>query len=313
MKIKLGYACITTTLDDVTTSRTLTYTHFKKLGIKRGIDKIKQLTKENLNDLEKIINYNIKNEIYFYRMSSNIFPLADIPEVNIDLLKYFKNELKKIGNLINNSNMRVDMHLDHFYVLNSVNENVVSSTISILEFYKNIFNYMGIDGKIVMHVGSKTLGKKEGLKRFETNFSKLNDDIKQLIILENDDKVYNIKNVLTLSKRLSIPVVLDYHHFLCNKTNEKIEDYIEKIFNTWGSDIPKIHFSSPLNKKQFRSHHDYINIKTFLIFLEKIKFINRDFDIMVEAKAKDEAIFRLIRQLKYETDYKFTKNTIFLL
>lgn len=313
MQIRLGYACITTTLDNVTTSRTLTYTHFKKLGLKRGVEKIKQLTKENLNDLKKIIYYNIKNEIYFYRMSSSLFPLVGISEINIDLLDYFKKELQEIGNLIKKHNMRVDMHVDHFYVLNSVREDVVTSTINILNFYKNIFKCMGIKGRLVMHVGSKTLGKRNGLKRFEDNFYKLNDDVKKLIIIENDDKVYNIKNVLSLSKKLSIPVVLDYHHFLCNKTNEKIEDYIEKIFCTWGSDIPKIHFSSPLNKKNFRSHHDYIDIKNFLSFLAKVKFINCDFDIMIEAKAKDEAVFKLIRQLKYETDYKFIKNTIFLL
>ena len=31
---------------------------------------------------------------------------------------------------------------------------------------------------------------------------------------------------------------------------------------------------------------------------------------MIEAKKKDEALFRLIRELKYKTDYKIEKNTI---
>ena len=33
--------------------------------------------------------------------------------------------------------------------------------------------------------------------------------------------------------------------------------------------------------------------------------INTSFDIMIEAKTKDEALFKLIRQLKYKTNYKF--------
>ena len=33
---------------------------------------------------------------------------------------------------------------------------------------------------------------------------------------------------------------------------------------------------------------------------------------MLEAKAKDEAVFRLIRQLKYKTNYKFIDDTSFL-
>lgn len=313
MKIRLGYVAIATTLENVTTSRLLTYTHFKKLGVKRGLEKLKQVISDNLNDLKKILHYNIKNEIYFYRMSSSIFPLATIPEISENLLDFFKNELQEIGNIINKNNMRVDMHVDHFYVLNSVNEDVVTSTINILNFYKNIFKYMNINGKLIMHVGSKAFGKKEGMKRFENNFLKLDKDVRNLIILENDDKVYNIKNVLSLSKKLNVPIVLDYHHFICNKTNEKIEDYIEKIFETWKGNVPKIHFSSPQDKKNFRSHHNYIDIKNFIDFLEKIKFVDTDFDIMIEAKAKDEALFRLIRQIKYETDYKFIKNTIFFI
>ena len=51
-------------------------------------------------------------------------------------------------------------------------------------------------------------------------------------------------------------------------------------------------------------------LKLFII-LEKIKFCKRDFDIMIEAKAKDEALFRLVRQIKYYSEYFFEKNTIF--
>jgi len=32
---------------------------------------------------------------------------------------------------------------------------------------------------------------------------------------------------------------------------------------------------------------------------------------MIEAKEKDEAMFRLIRNLKYKTDYKFVDDTTF--
>lgn len=311
MKIRLGYVAIATTLDNITSSHTMTYSNYKKLGKKRGNEKLLKIINENLDSLYKILNYNLRNEIYFYRMSSNIFPLATIDEMDIDLLDIFHDKLKMIGLFIKNNKMRVDMHVDHFYVLNSIHENVVLSTINILKFYKNIFKIMEIDGKIILHIGSSTYGKRKSIKRFIDNFNRLDDDIKKLIILENDDKIYNIKNTLNLCKKLDVPMVLDYHHYLCNKTNEKIEDYIIDIFNTWKDNIPKIHFSSPLSKKNYRSHHDYIDIQIFLSFIEKIKFCNKDFDIMIEAKAKDEALFRLVRQIKYYSEYFFEKNTIF--
>lgn len=110
-------------------------------------------------------------------------------------------------------------------------------------------------------------------------------------------------------------MVLDYHHHLCNNNGEKIEDFIERIFKTWDNDdlIPKIHFSSPKSKKEFRSHSDYVDVDAFLNFLERIKFTNQDIDIMLEVKEKDEALFRLIRQIKYKKDYKFKNNTTFLI
>ena len=105
-------------------------------------------------------------------------------------------------------------------------------------------------------------------------------------------------------------MVLDYHHHICNNNNLNINDYLERIFNTWKNNIPKIHFSSPKNntKKEFRTHHDYIFVEDFIEFLEKIKTYNKDIDIMLECKAKDEALFRLVRQLKYY-DYNFIDET----
>ena len=105
-------------------------------------------------------------------------------------------------------------------------------------------------------------------------------------------------------------MVLDYHHHLCNNDNLDIDIYLKRIINTWKNINPKIHFSSPKNntKKDFRTHHDYINPIEFIKFLDKIKNLNIDLDIMLECKAKDEAIFKLVRQLKYY-NYTFIDET----
>lgn len=171
---------------------------------------------------------------------------------------------------------------------------------------------MNIDSLLVLHIGSKIGGKKIGMERFIKNFNLLDEELKKIIVLENDDVSYDIIDTLNLCEKLNIPMVLDYHHFQVNNNNFlKIEDYIERIFDTWKT-LPKIHFSSPKSNKEKRSHADYIDVDNFIDFIERIKFINKDFDIMIEAKAKDDAIFRLIRQLKYKTDYKIIKNTIYL-
>ncbi|MBP3461482.1 MAG: UV DNA damage repair endonuclease UvsE [Bacilli bacterium] len=310
MKIRLGYACITNALD-ITSSSTLTYKYYKKLGEEYGNEKLDKIIKSNFEALKEILNYNIKNQIYFYRMTSNLIPLATHPNVSYEVFKKYEKEFIEIGNIIKNNNLRVDMHPDQYCVLNSINESTINSTINILEFCQNMFNAMQINSNLVLHIGSKTNGKKESMKRFIDNFNLLNKELKEMIILENDDKTYNIRNTLKIANTLNIPMVLDYHHYKCNNNNEKIENYIEKIFSTWKT-TPKIHFSSPKNKKEKRSHNEYIDSDEFIKFIEKIKFVNKDFDIMIEAKGKDDAMFRLIRQLKYKTNYKFINETTFL-
>lgn len=50
--------------------------------------------------------------------------------------------------------------------------------------------------------------------------------------VENDDKAYNIKDVLELCHKINVPMVLDYHHFICNNEKEDINDYLKEIIDT---------------------------------------------------------------------------------
>lgn len=312
MKIRLGYVALSKALEKITTSSTITYTNFKLEN--EPYDKLYKIIDSNLDDLKEILNYNIKNNLHFYRLTSKLIPLATHDQVNYDYIKPFKDKFDKLAEIISQSNIRIDVHPDQYAVLNSVNKGVVNNTIEILSYHYKILDALKIKDKvIILHVGGNNFGKDNSIARFINNFNKLPDYLKQVIAIENDDKVFNLSDVLLIAKKLDIPVVLDYHHFICNNNNEKIEDLIQEVFLTWKNKKPKIHFSSPKSKlkKEFRSHHDYIDVDSFIEFLNKIKFINMDFDIMIEAKAKDDALYRLVRQLKYKTDYKFIDESTF--
>jgi len=317
MKIRLGYVALSKALDNITTSSTITYTNYQKLEDSIKDEKLDNVIKSNFIDLEKILNYNIKNNIHFYRLTSKLIPLATLSEVDFEYINRYKKEYQSIGKLINSFNMRIDTHPDQFCVLNSTDKKIVDNSISILNYHKNIlFAFKFKNPKILIHVGSSSFGKDKSISRFINNFYKLDTEIQNMLLLENDDKVYNIIDILNLCKKINVPMVLDYHHYICNNNGEKITSYIKEIFDTWNKEqiVPKIHFSSPKNKtkKDMRSHHDYINSDDFINFIEQIKFIDRDFDVMIEAKMKDDALFRLVRELKYKTNYKFIDETTFI-
>lgn len=302
MIIRLGYVALSKTID-ITTSKTITYTDFTKNNDYLKIDKI---IKENLENLEKIIDYNIKNNIHFYRLSSKLIPLATKDDVVFEYIDKYKSYYNKIAKKINKYNIRVDFHPDQFCVLNSTKKEVIENTFKILEYHYKILEALNIKDKIIiLHVGSSVLGKENSIKRFINSFYKLPKYLQNCIALENDDKVYNVKDCLYLCNKLNIPFVLDYHHHLCNKSEFNYED----ILKTWKIK-PKVHFSSPKNKtkKDIRSHHDYIEVDTFIDFIKQLPY---DVDIMIEAKMKDEVLFRLVRQLKYY-NIKFVDNTSFI-
>lgn len=312
MKIRLGYVAISKALD-ITSSSTITYTNYKN---NNDINKLYEIINKNLDALAEILKYNIKNNLHFYRLTSKLIPLATHDEVSYDYIKPLKNKFDYLSNLIKNNNLRIDVHPDQFAVLNSPRENVLKNTFKILEYHYNILETLKIQDKvIILHVGGCQFGKEKSITRFINNFNKLPEYIQQCIVIENDDKIFNITDCLYISNKINIPVVLDYHHFICNNDGELIEDLIVDIFKTWKNKTPKIHFSSPKSslKKEFRSHHDYINPDTFIEFLNKIKFINQDFDIMLEAKAKDDALYRLVRELKYKTNYTFIDDSTFIM
>lgn len=314
MKVRLGYVALSKALDDVTTSSTITYTNY--INKNYNTSKLLEITKNNLDSLYEIIKYNVKNNFHFYRLTSKLVPLATHDKVDFDYITPFLDKYKKIGKLINDNNIRVDTHPDQYAVLNSMDSKIVKNTVEILEYHYKIMDAIGIKDKIIiLHVGSSACGKKASITRFINNFNKLPDHIKKCIAVENDDKVYNIKDVLELCHKINVPMVLDYHHFICNNEKEDINDYLKEIIDTWDGKLPKMHFSSPKSKlkKEFRSHSDYINKECFIKFINILKKQDKDIDIMLEAKAKDDAVSRLVRCLKYETNYKFLDETTFII
>lgn len=312
MLIKLGYACIAKTLENVTPSTNYTYTEYLKT---KNFSKLNEIIISNLKDLNILIDYNIRNNIHFFRLSSKIIPLATRLDVIFDYKEKYLEYYKLIGEKIKNSNMRCDFHPDQFCVLNSVRTEVLDNTIEILKYHYNLLDYLNIEDKLlVLHIGSSVLGKENAKTRFINNFKKLPVEIQKCIAIENDDKVFNIKDCIDIYRKIKTPIVLDYHHHFCNNDGQDINFYLPTVLNSWGNITPKMHFSSPKNKtkKEFRSHHDFINSDSFINFIELIKVYDKDIDIMIEAKAKDMALFKLTRELKYKTNYKFIDETTFI-
>jgi len=318
MIVRLGYVAMTLNLQDASPSKTVTVTSYDKIKSEEGKRyRLEKLTQINLQNTLRILRYNVANDIYVYRFTSKLVPLATYPSIegwNYD--EIFKKEFKEIGDFVKANDIRVSAHPDHFTLINSPDEKVFQDSLRDLEYHYRIYKAMGLEDKkykLVLHVGGVYGNKDTSIERFINNFPKLPQYIRHRIILENDDKSYNALDVLKICQTLNIPMVFDVHHYQCNNQGEKMIDILPDIFNTWNNEYfkPKIHFSSPKNEKDYRSHADIIELDEFLNFLDIAKNLGRDFDVMLEAKNKDNALFDLMEKLKNSGKVKIINNSTF--
>ncbi len=307
MIINFGYVAISLEVKDCSPNRTVTLKSLKKLDISQWENKLYTVSRENLNNTVRLLRYNKAYGIKLYRLTSKLVPLCTHEELKGWKWKEkLSDEFKRVGDCVKETGIRVSTHPDHFTLLNSPRREVIESSIRDLDYHCTMYELMGLgfEYKMVLHIGGVYNSKEESVKRFCDNFRNLDDRIKNRIILENDDKLYNASEVLDICRRVGVPMVLDIHHDRCNPSPLKIGEIIQDIFGTWKGEPypPKIHLSSPKSEKDQRSHHDYIDPSFFMEFLGEVAEKVGDFDVMVEAKMKDKAVYKLMDDLKAYTN-----------
>jgi UV DNA damage endonuclease len=294
----IGYACLTIGVP---------YAGFKTCTMKNATEsRLLELISHNLESLDNIIDYNIKNDIKLFRISSDIIPFASSPVNKMDWVSIFDKNFKLIGNKISNFGMRVSMHPGQYTVLNSPNPKVVENAIEDLRYHNKFLDALGCDStcKIILHAGGVYGDINSALKRFITNSKYLDKEIKKRLVVENDDRSYSICNVLELSSATGFPVVYDNLHNEVKGCIDKSDfEWIAASGKTWGREDgrQKIHYSQQNPLKQPGAHTKTIFLDEFLKFHSEISLL--DIDIMLEVKDKNMSAVKCINALKSPVDY----------
>lgn len=299
---RLGYACICTKLrnQNIFSSRTLRLNTLKA----KSNSIAKELATQNLKDLLTMLKWNKQNDIYFMRLSSEIFPFATHDEHGYSL-DFADTLLKQIGNYAKENKMRLTMHPAQFNVLSSPSEKVVQNTIKDLNHHCDILDRMELDHQSVMiiHGGGVYGDKNASLERLKQNFKKLPENTQKRLVLENCEMSYKVEELLPVSEELKIPIVLDFHHDDLNMSSHPISHYYDRVFKIWNDRgiKPKVHVSNSIPDIPTdaaitikRKHSDYI-----YFFHEELLKITFPIDVMLECKMKEQSIIQLRKQ-KYE-------------
>jgi UV DNA damage endonuclease len=271
----------------------------KRIFLEKGIAYASRLALANFIDLEKVIDWNISQEVMLYRMSSDMIPwMSEFELMDMPDYPQIREILNRCGKKAAGNGLRLTYHPGPFNVLAAKNPQVVGKTIKELRQHAEIMDLMNLPAspfsKINIHVGGAYGDKKAALSRFAENFMTLSAPIRTRLTLENDDKgnMFSIKDLLWLHEQINIPLVFDFfHHQFCTGGLEEEEAFLASI-GTWPEDIvPVVHFSS--SKKIFEdpftsgtAHADYL--------YQQVNLYQRACDVMFEAKAKDAAVVKYL-------------------
>ena len=299
--IQLGLCCLNTALRAQKPSIFMSRKMVMRTIREQGIDALKAKILDNLDDLVKMIEWNEDNGIKVLRLSSELFPHKTNPEIEDYTFDFALEKLQTAGALARKYNHRLTFHPGQYNVLGTPNESALKKTIDDLTYHATVLDLMGMgpDSVMVIHGGGMYGDKAETRKRWCKNYMELPPNVRSRLVLENCEHSFSIKDCILINNEVGVPIVFDTHHYECYKQlhpNEKFEPadyYIGYILQSWHKRgiKPKFHVSEQ-GSGRCGHHSDFIEtIPDYLLNIPDL--YATDIDIMIEAKMKEQAIFKL--------------------
>ncbi len=292
--MKIGYPCINNSIG-CKSSRTFRLRNYSP-------EKLVEIVSGNLECLHRTLLFNIENSIFSFRITSDLVPFASHKVCSYNWGKHFREDFKRLGDLISKNKIRISMHPDQFVILNAQKEDIKFNSIRELQYHASVMDLMGLDqkAKIQIHVGGVYGDKKTSIERFIKVYKTLDNKIKNRLVIENDEKSYKASDCLYISSKTGIPVLFDYFHHRLNNNGEDTGELIKTIVSTWKrKDGPAMmDYSSQLHGERRGRHAMKIDLTDFKKFLNIVK--DSDADIMLEIKDKEKSAIEAVKILKKE-------------
>lgn len=276
--------------------------------VARGTRYVQELGLANARDIVKMLRWNDKYGIKFMRLSSEMFPFASHQEHGYKLESFAAETLAEAGKVAAELGHRLTTHPGQFTQLGSPRKEVITAAIRDLEYHAEMLSLLKLpeqqdrDAIMILHMGGAYGDKTATLDRFRENYTKLSTNVKQRLVLENDDVSWTVHDLLPVCEELNIPMVLDYHHhnilFDDKQIREGTYDIIQlydRIKATWTRKRirQKMHYSeqtaAAITPRERRKHSPRVRT---------LPPCPNDMDLMIEAKDKEQAVFELMRTFK---------------
>jgi len=295
--MRFGLCCISLDLQELEEPlkfQTMTYKRFSQLDRTEALSILGDRILNNMLVTNATIQHCADNNMC-YRISSDLFPLityqaADIEWEELPNYEQIDESFDEIAYTIQQTNVRISCHPSEFNVLASTNIDAVNRTVTELNFYSSFLDRIGCpadyNSPMNLHINNRQGSNDEVVERFIQNFNRLDDNCRNRLVIENDDKLncWSVKQLIEdFHLKTNIPITFDYLHHACHPDGLSEQEALEQCYMTWGEYRPLFHYSENIpDHPNPRKHADYAS-KPFNTY-------GLDFDVDMELKMKDKAI-----------------------
>ena len=291
--MKIGYPCVNEAMDcsAANTFRLASYSEGRLLTAVAA----------NLVCLRRMLEWNVAQGLLFFRIGSGIVPFGS-HEINVfPWQTHFAAEFREIGDYIRDNDLRVSFHPDQFVVLNSPSPAIVQRSINELIYQGSMLDLMGLDGtaKLQIHVGGLYGERELAISRFTTVHAMLPATVKARVVVENDDRLYSLRDCLHLHELTGVPILFDNFHHECLNHGEPMHAALRLAAATWHpitDGVPMMDYSSQALGERKGKHTDNLVDDLFRGFLAELHGLN--LDLMLEIKNKEVSALRAVAILR---------------
>jgi len=254
--------------------------------------------KEILQIIPRLNEHNIKS----FRISSSLFPLFEFCGDIARNDEQIKNDLQLAGKRFKASNIRVTTHPGQFCVISSDRDSVVQNSIKELEYHAWIFDMMNFDRTPYYAINIHG-GKAKRSEKLVEVIQTLPESVKGRLTLENDEKCYNVRQLLDISSRTNVPIVFDSHHYNFGSGDLLFDDAFRSTIDTWGGIKPLQHISNTeigMENAAFNQKRAHSQMIRYVPPLQLEAIRGNIIDVDVEAKMKNIALLKMRQEFGIE-------------
>ncbi|WP_082115942.1 UV DNA damage repair endonuclease UvsE [Hymenobacter terrenus] len=291
--MKIGYPCVNEAMDcsAANTFRLASYSEERLIAAVTA----------NLTCLRRMLEWNVAQGLLFFRMGSGIVPFGSHEINTFPWQTHFAAEFRAIGDYIKANDLRVSFHPDQFVVLNSPSPDIVKRSIEELVYQGSMLDLMGLDGtaKLQIHVGGLYGERELAISRFAAVHGTLPDAVKARVVVENDDRLFPLRDCLHLHELTGVPILFDNFHHECLNHGEPMHEALRLAAATWHpvrDGVPMMDYSSQALGERKGKHTDDLVDDLFRSFLKELRGL--DMDLMLEIKNKEASALRAVAILR---------------